>query len=125
MPSIAVIGASNDRTKFGNKCVRAYLQVGYDVYPVHPRETTVEGQACFSSIENVPTERLDRVSVYLPPSVGVKVMEQIATKTVGEVWLNPGADGPEVVARGLELGLNVVAACSIVDVGISPSELPE
>ena len=119
-PTIAVIGASSDRRKFGNKCVRAYLAAGYDVFPVHPRETVIEGLNVYPSITDVPAEKLDRVSVYLPPLVGVGVMEQIAKKTVGEVWLNPGADSVDVLTRGHELGLNVVRGCSIVDLGMTP-----
>src|SRR5947208_9753591 len=122
MPSVAVIGASSDRSKFGNKCVRAYVQKGWTVHPVHPKETTVEGLTVSKSIVDVP-EPIDRVSIYLPPAVGIKVLDEIAQKRVGEVWFNPGADAPEVLARARELGLNVVAACAIVAIGISPSDL--
>jgi len=125
MPTIAVVGASSDRSKFGNKCVRAYARRGYQVFPVHPKEEQVEGFAAFKSMADIPIASLDRVSVYLPPAIGLKVLDEVATKQVGEVWLNPGADAPEVVARGRELGLNIVAGCSIVDIGISPSELPD
>ena len=125
MPSIAVIGASSNRRKFGNKCVRAYQSRGYQVYPVNPNETTIEGLPAYKSILDVPAETIDRVSVYLPPAVGAKVMDDVARKKVGEVWLNPGADGPQVVARARALGLNVITDCSIVDIGISPSELSE
>jgi uncharacterized protein len=125
MSTIAVIGASSDRRKFGNKCVRAYQRCGYQVYPINPNETTIEGLTVYKSIAEVPADTIDRVSVYLPPTVGVKVMDDIAQKKVGEVWLNPGADGPQVVARGRELGLNVITDCSIVDIGVSPSELSE
>lgn len=119
-PTIAVIGASADRFKFGNKCVRAYAAAGYDVFPVHPTATTVEGLTAYKSIADVPFESLDRVSVYLPPAVGVGVMDQVAKKSVGEVWLNPGADGVNVIERAKQLGLNVICACSIVDLGVTP-----
>jgi uncharacterized protein len=121
--TIAVIGAGSDRRKFGNKCVRAFLSKGYDVYPIHPVETEVEELKAYKSVLDIPLDRIDRVSVYLPPAVGVKVMEEIAKKNVGEVWLNPGADGDEVVAKAKELGLNVICDCSIVAIGISPSSL--
>ena len=123
-PTIAVIGAGSDRRKFGNKCVRAYLAAGYDVLPVHPKETTVEGLPAYASIADVPIKTLDRVSVYLPPAVAMTVMEAVAKKQVGEVWLNPGADGDEVVARAKELGLNVICGCSVVGVGYSPAQFP-
>jgi predicted CoA-binding protein len=124
-PTIAVIGASSDRRKYGNKCVRAFLKAGYDVFPVHPKEDTVEGLPAYKSITDIPAARIDRVSVYLPPAVGYGVMEQIATKAVGLVWLNPGADGDEVAKRAADLGLNVACECSIVAVGLSPSQFPD
>lgn len=124
-PTIAVVGASPERHKFGNKCVRAYASRGYDVYPVNPNVDSVEGLPAFKSILDVPVPQLDRVSVYLPPKVGLHVIEDIAKKPAREVWLNPGADDPAVVAKARELGVNVVLGCSIVDVGVSPYSLPE
>lgn len=125
MPTIAVIGAGPDRRKFANKCVRAYRAAGWTVYPVHPSAQVVEGLPVFQSMADVPLDHLDRVSVYLPPSVGVKAIESFADKSIGEVWLNPGADGPDVIARAKELGLNVVCGCSIVDIGYSPGQFAE
>ena len=123
MPStIAVIGASADRTKFGNVCVRAYARAGWHVYPVNPKADSIEGWPTFKSISDIPPDSVDRVSVYLPALLGVKAMDEIATKHVGEVWLNPGADDPAVVAKARELGLNVVQGCSIVAIGASPAE---
>lgn len=125
MPTIAIIGAGPDRRKFANKCVRAYRAADWTVYPVHPAADVVEGFPVFKSLADVPLDHLDRVSIYLPPSVGVKAIESFAGKSIGEVWLNPGADGPDVVARANELGLNVVCGCSIVDIGYSPSQFEE
>lgn len=124
-PTIAVIGASPDRFKFGNKCVRAYAAAGYDVYPVHSSASTVEGLTAYKSIADVPLDSLDRVSVYLPPAIGVGVMDQIAKKMVGEVWLNPGADGDKVIERAKQVGLNIICACSIVDIGVTPEQFPD
>lgn len=123
MPSIVIIGASNDRSKFGNKAVRAYLKQGYTVYPVHPKESLIEGLKAYRSISEIPAKKLDRVSLYLPPSIGLSVIDEIAKKEVSEVWLNPGAESNEIIEKGEKLGLNMITACSIVDVGISPDEL--
>jgi predicted CoA-binding protein len=122
-PTIAVIGASPDRQKFGNRCVRAYASVGYDVYPIHPRAAEVEGHRAYAALADVPVERLDRVSVYLPPDVALQVLPELTGKAIGQLWLNPGADSPAVVAKARELGLPVVVGCSIVDVGVNPHEL--
>jgi predicted CoA-binding protein len=123
--TVAVIGAGPDRRKFGNKSVRAHVAAGYIVYPVHPTAGTVEGLTAYPSVADVPAETLDRVSVYLPPAVGLTVLPDIAAKTPGEVWLNPGAESPELLVEAHKLGLNVIAGCSIVDLGMSPSQFPD
>ncbi|MDB6015959.1 MAG: CoA-binding domain protein [Pedosphaera sp.] len=122
MKSVAIIGASNDRAKFGNKAVRAFQQQGYEVYPVNPREETVEGIPAFKSILDVPA-RPQMVSVYLPPPVLLKALPDIAAKGCDELWLNPGTESDEVLAEAERLGLNVIQACSIVGVGVSPAQL--
>jgi len=122
MKTIAIIGASNDRAKFGNKAVRAFQQQGYEVFPVNPKETEIEGLPAFGSIRDVPV-RPHKVSVYLPPPVLVKVLPDIAAKGCDELWLNPGTESAEVLAEAGRLKLNVVQACSIVGVGMSPEAL--
>lgn len=122
MKTVAVIGASNNRSKFGNKAVRAYLQKGYTVYPVNPNETEVEGQKAYPSISAVPVKP-DMISVYLPPPLVQKILPEVAAKGCDELWLNPGTESPEVLEEAERLGLNVVQACSIVGVGLSPSKL--
>ena len=123
MPTIAILGASRNRSKYGNRAVRAYLRQGYAVYPVHPSAPSIEGQPAYRSVVDIPVTELDRVSIYLPPGAGMAVLDEVAQKPAKEVWLNPGADAPQVVRKARELGLNVITGCSIVDIGVSPYEL--
>lgn len=121
MPSVAILGASADRSKFGNKAVRAFLARGYDVYPVNPKGGEVEGLSVFKSLAEIPADvKLDRISVYLPPAVGLKSLPEIVARGCGELWLNPGSESDELVEAAEEQGLNVVQACSIVAIGESP-----
>ena len=122
MKTVAIIGASADRSKFGNKAVRAFQARGYRVYPVNPRATEVEGLPAYPSISAVPV-RPDMVSVYLPPTMLLIVLPEIAAKGCDELWLNPGTESPEVLAETGRLGLNVIQACSIIGIGLSPSRL--
>ena len=122
MKTVAILGASSDRNKFGNKAVRAFRQQGWAVHPVNPKETQIEGLPAFQSIADVPV-RPEMVSVYLPPPVLLKILPDIAAKGCDELWLNPGAESPEVLAAAERLGLNVIQACSIVGVGVSPGTL--
>ncbi len=121
-PTVAILGASADRSKFGNKSVRAHLQQGYDVYPVNPRGGEIEGLTVYETLADVPVERLTRISVYLPPHIVVKMLDEVVAKGCDEFWLNPGSDSDEVVAKARELGLDPIIACSIVDVGVSPQQ---
>jgi hypothetical protein len=125
MPTAVILGASSDRSKFGNKSVRAHRQAGYTVYPVNPKGGEVEGLTAYTSLAEVPAGKLDRISVYLPPAVGLKALDEIAARGCVELWLNPGTDSPEVVEKAEKLGLNVIQGCSIIDVGFSPSSLPD
>jgi predicted CoA-binding protein len=123
-PTVAIIGASRDRSKFGNKSVRAHQAAGYQVFPVHPKETEVEGLACYPMLSDLPVKSLDRVSLYLPPAAALHILDQLADIEVGEVWLNPGVNDGAVRDRAAKLGLNVIEGCSIVALGMSPSEFP-
>ncbi len=117
---VAVIGASSDRSKFGNKAVRAYLHQGYTVVPIHPKETQVEGLKAYPSVRDVPGH-IDLASMYVPPSVGQSLLDEIAAKGITEVWFNPGAESPAVIARARALNLTPVVACSILGMGEEPS----
>ena len=122
MKTIAIIGASADRSKFGNKAVRAFVRQGFTVYPVNPKEAEIEDLPAFKSIAEVPV-RPNLISVYLPPPVLLKVLPDIAARGCDELWLNPGTESDEVLAAAERLGLNVIQACSIVGIGLSPDEV--
>jgi predicted CoA-binding protein len=119
MKTVAVIGASANRAKFGNRALRAFERQGYQVIPINPHETEVEGRKTYRSVLDVPGP-IDMATVYVPGHIGVQIMDDLAKKGVPEVWLNPGADDPQVLHRAHELGLNVIVACSIMGIGESP-----
>jgi predicted CoA-binding protein len=122
MKTVAIIGASGNRQKFGNKAVRAFLQQGYAVYPINPNEPEVEELATFKTIRDVPV-RPQMISVYVPPPIVLKVLPDIAVRGCDELWLNPGTESEAVLAEAKRLGLSVIQACSIVAVGVSPARL--
>lgn len=119
MGRVAVIGASNDRSKYGNMAVRAFRRAGYEVIPVNPTEPVVEGAKAYPTITDVPGE-LDKVTVYVRPAILVKMLPDIAAKGCRELWLNPGTSSDTVRAEVKRLGLNALEGCSIVAVGQSP-----
>ena len=119
MPVIAILGASSDRSKFGNKAVRAFRAQGFTVVPINPHEREVEGETAYASVLDYPGA-IDEASVYVQPGIGVGIMDELKQKGIPVVWLNPGADGDAVVERARALGLDTRVACSIIGVGDSP-----
>ena len=124
MPSkvVAVIGASNNRRKFGNRAVRAFTRQGYTVVPIHPHEREVEGLKAYGSVLDVPGP-IDMASFYVPPAIGEQVIEEVARKGIAEVWLNPGAESDALVARARSLSIQPIVACSIIAIGQDPYDL--
>jgi predicted CoA-binding protein len=119
---VAVIGASSDRQKFGNRAVRAYLQQGYTVVPINPHEAEVEGIKAYRSVLDVPGP-IDMASFYVHPDIGERVIEEVAQKHIAEVWLNPGAESDALIARARALSIQPIVACSIVAIGKDPYSL--
>jgi predicted CoA-binding protein len=120
MKTVAIIGASSNRAKFGNKALRAFAKQGYTVIPINPTETEVEGHRAYASVMDVPGP-IDMATIYVPGPIGVRVMDDLAKKGIPEVWLNPGADDRQVVDRARALGLKTLIHCSIIAIGDSPA----
>lgn len=122
--TIAVIGASSDRRKYGNKCVRAYQRAGYRVYPVNLSEDEVEGEPVHRHVGDVPAD-LDLVALYLPPPRTMKVLAEIAAKGAADgVFFNPGTWDAGVIAEAERLGIRARRECAIVAAGFSPAQFP-
>lgn len=122
--TIAIVGASADRRKYGNKAVRAFKQGGWTVYPVNPGVTEIEGLPAYASIADIPGP-IDRISMYVPPKAGRKMLPAIAAKSPQEFFLNPGSEDAELVKEAEALGLHPVQACSIVNIGLRPDMFPD
>ena len=119
MKTVAVIGASSDRHKFGNKALRAFQAEGHNVIPINPNEREVEGIPTYAAVTDVPG-RIDIATVYVPPDIGVTLLDGFEKKQIGEIWINPGAESDELMAEARRLKLNIIEACSIVGIGQNP-----
>lgn len=123
-PTMAVIGANRDRRRYSNKAVRAWTQRGYIVYPVNPNEDEVEGIKTFARVSDIPGP-VDEATLYVRPSIGMRLLEELVAKGALKVYVNPGAESEELLAKAAQLGLDAVVACSVMAVGLNPSEMEE
>lgn len=106
--TFAVVGASNDRSKFGNRILRHYLSRGKRAIPVHPRDTEVEGVPAVASLRDLPGP-VDGVSVIVPPAATLRVLDDAVAAGITRLWLQPGAEDEAVLRRADELGLELIA----------------
>ena len=117
--TVAVVGASSDRHKFGNKALRAFQAEGFRVIPINPNEQQVEGLRTYASVLDVP-ETIDMATVYVQPEIGLRLLPEFERKQIPEIWFNPGAESDEILRDARRRNLNVIVACSIVGIGRSP-----
>jgi predicted CoA-binding protein len=118
-PVVAVVGASTNPRKFGNRAVRAFVRHGYDVRPIHPTASTVEGLRAYPSVVDV-AEPIDLVTMYVPPEIGVELLDEIARKGTKQLWINPGAESTALIEKARRFGFDPILACSILRIGDSP-----
>src|SRR5678815_4243449 len=121
MKTVAVVGASNNRDKFGNKALRAFQAEGYTVIPINTHEREVEGLRSYASVLDVPGA-IDMATVYVQPDVAFRLLDEFERKQIPEIWINPGAESDELLSEASRRKLNVIAACSIIGIGRSPSQ---
>jgi len=104
----AVVGASNDRRKYGNKVLRAYMQTERKVYAVNPNAAEVESQKSYSTLVDVP-EPLHGISIVTPPKVTLEVVEQAVALGIRHIWMQPGAENDAAIELARSAQANVIA----------------
>jgi predicted CoA-binding protein len=116
--AFAVVGASTDRAKYGNKVLRCYAQHGLPVVGVNPKLTEVEGVPCHPSLAAVPGAPR-AVSVVAPPAAAPSIVADAQATGVRHLWFQPGAEQAEAIAEARAAGIEVIAGgpCVLVALG--------
>ena len=114
----AVVGASTDRSKYGNKVLRCYQQHGREVYPINARATEVEGQKAYPTLASLPV-KVPAISIITPPAITEQVVRDAAAAGVQHVWMQPGAESDLAIRTAESLGMSVIAEgpCLLVVLG--------
>lgn len=117
-PAYAVIGASDDRSKFGNKVLRCYLANKKTVIPVNPKAASIEGIPCVASVSDLP-DTVKSISMVTPPAITEQVVEAAIARGITSIWMQPGAESATAVERCKAAGINVIAdhSCILVVLG--------
>ncbi|MDD4599451.1 hypothetical protein SDC9_03888 [bioreactor metagenome] len=111
----AVLGATANPKKFGYRIFKLLKSYGYETYPVNPRETMIDGEPCFKSLQELPIVP-DVVDFVIPPAAALEALVECEALGIKNVWLQPGVNTPEVIEKAQSLGLNVIFdACAMVE----------
>lgn len=105
----AVVGASQDREKYGNKVLRAYVQNDFPVVPINPTATEVEGLKAYRDLASVPGT-IDAVSIITPPAITERVVEEAIARGIRHIWMQPGAESQKAIMVAEASGANVIAS---------------
>ncbi|MEM7231020.1 MAG: CoA-binding protein [Planctomycetota bacterium] len=113
----AVVGASRNRHKYGNKCLRCYQQAGKEAIPINPQSDEIEGLKAYPSLSDAPKVRA--ISVITPPEVTAEVLREAAELGIRYAWLQPGAESSEAYAAVEDTDINLIAGgpCLLVALG--------
>lgn len=114
----AVVGASTNRDKYGNKVLRCYMQNEREVIPINPRADEIEGLTCYADLASVP-EEIHGLSIITPPAITEKVIDEAASLGIKHIWMQPGAESDTAIEKAVAHGMNVIAAgpCLLVVLG--------
>ncbi len=112
----AIVGASRDPDKFGNKVLRAYLDHGYRVDIVHPKEDEIEGVKCSRSLDDIEPNPKS-LSIVTPPSLALHWVREAKRLGIEQLWFQPGASSSEAIEEAQSSGLGVLAngPCILVE----------
>ena len=110
----AVVGVSEDRSKYGNKIYRDLRDAGYTVYAVNPKLTEVEGDRCYPSVKDLPATP-DVVDLVVPPKVSEQAVQDCLDAGSKRVWFQPGSESEAAVQKAQDGGMEVVHdACIMI-----------
>ena len=116
--TIAIVGATDDVSKYGYRIYRDLKAKNFCVYPVNPNRLTVDGDETFKDIGAIP-QSPTIVNIVVPPEVTLNVLKQCLDLGLIDVWLQPGSEGPEVMEFLQEHGFNYLANACIMSLSSS------
>lgn len=112
----AVVGATNDTSKFGYKIYKKLKSHGYTVYPVSIKYNEVDGDKAYEDLTHLP-EKVDVVDFVVNPTIGLSIVKQCADLDINNIWLQPGTVSEDILDFANNNGIEVVQGCVLVSLG--------
>jgi hypothetical protein len=109
----AVIGATDNPQKYGNRIVKNLKSRGYEVYPVNPKLKELEGLACYASLADIPV-RVDVADFVVPPEVTGEILKQCLALGLDRIWLQPGSESEAAINYCKENRMKVVHSVCVM-----------
>jgi uncharacterized protein len=109
----AVVGATDNPEKYGNRVVKNLRDRGYEVYPVNPKLEQVEGLKCYPSVAAIPVE-VDVVDFVVPPAATEEILQQCKDMGLRRIWLQPGSESEAAIAFCQNNNLKVVHSVCVM-----------
>jgi predicted CoA-binding protein len=109
----AVVGSFRNETKYAYKIFKDLTKKGYEVFPVNPRMSEVEGRACYKTISGIPFD-IDVVNIVTPPAVTETILKECLQKGIKRVWLQPGAESQTAIKFCHENNISVIHGVCIM-----------
>jgi len=109
----AVVGATDNPQKYGNRIVKNLKNRGYEVYPVNPKLKELEGLACYANLKDIPV-KVDVVDFVVPPEVTEEILKQCKELGLNRIWLQPGSESEAAIDYCHENDLKVVHSVCVM-----------
>jgi hypothetical protein len=109
----AVIGSFRNKEKFAYRILVDLMKKGYEVFPVNPRLSEVEGKVCYKTISDIPYS-VDVANIVTPPLVTESILKECLQKGIKKVWLQPGAESSAVIQFCHDNGIKVIHSMCIM-----------
>ncbi|NOY58557.1 MAG: CoA-binding protein [Calditrichaeota bacterium] len=107
LKNIAIVGASQNRSKYGNIVYRDLRAKGYRVVPVNPKSAEIEGDKCYPNLHAIP-EKVDGIVIIVPPERTESVVREAEKAGIRHIWMQPGAESEAAIRFCQEKGMNVI-----------------
>jgi len=92
---IALVGASNDRNKYGNKILLDLLSKNYNVVPVNQKEDNIAGLKAYTKVQDLPS-RPSIINFVVPPEIGLDITKELVEEGYNHFWYQPGAESEDL-----------------------------